>query len=83
MNNLDIFKNKYSQELNFLKGEGRLVDEWANVYEHCFTEGLVASIVAEALRFDSDEKDSLIKAALLHDWYKRVEREAVFRQPLI
>lgn len=62
--------------MDFLKEKGELIGEWSNVYDHCFTEGLVANIVGDFLALESREKVVLIKAALLHDWYKKKEREA-------
>ncbi|MDP3764320.1 MAG: HD domain-containing protein [bacterium] len=71
------FEKKFNRELNFLKNKGRLVDDWINVFNHCFTEGLVASVLGELLGFKEKDQDMLIIAAILHDWFKRNEREAV------
>ena len=70
------FEAQYQAELNFLKEKGMLVGEWSNVYDHCFTEGLVADVLATMLQLSKEEHELLVKAALLHDWYKRNEREA-------
>lgn len=73
------FEQTYGKELMLLKNEGRLVDDWTNVYHHCLTEGFAASVLSKALDLSDQDSASLIKAALLHDWYKRNEREAVQR----
>ncbi|MBI3631388.1 MAG: HD domain-containing protein [Candidatus Staskawiczbacteria bacterium] len=76
MNQKEKFEKKFNKELIFLKNEGKLVDDWANVFNHCYTEGLVASILGELIRFKKEDQDLLITAAILHDWFKRNEREA-------
>lgn len=73
---LETFKNRYDRELNVLTTHGELIGDWSNVYDHCLTEGLVASVFADLLKLDADDREALVKAALLHDWYKRKEREA-------
>lgn len=77
MNKLQQFKTKYKKELNILKKEGKLIGQWSNIFDHCLTEGLLADTFSDLLDLSVDDKENLIKAALLHDWYKRVEREAV------
>ncbi len=78
MDNLDAqkFSETYKKELDFLKEKGGLTGEWSNVYDHCFTEGRVAAVFGGLLRLSAQDTDALVKAALLHDWYKRKEREA-------
>ena len=51
------------------EGEG-----WRNISEHCLAEAVVADILAESL---GAKRDNVVKAALLHDWYKRREIEAM------
>ncbi|MEK9166215.1 MAG: HD domain-containing protein [Patescibacteria group bacterium] len=80
MGKLQDFEHRYQQELVVLKEKGRLIEDWANVYRHCFTEGLIANVFAELLQLPSEEQEPLVKAALLHDWYKRNEREAVNKE---
>lgn len=53
---------------------GRGGEDWRNVSEHCLAEAVGADILAEYLGAD---RDKVVKAALLHDWYKRREAEAV------
>lgn len=77
---LQDFEQKYQTELGVLKENGRLVEDWANVFGHCFTEGLTADVFAELLNLPAGERGFLVKAALLHDWYKRNEREAANKE---
>ena len=71
---MDIEK-KYKREFDILVQKGNLVKDWTNVYQHCKTEGFVAAIMSNLLKLSKEESDILIKAAILHDWYKRNERE--------
>ena len=68
-------ENLYPLEFEILKNNGRLIDKWANVYDHCKTEAAVALVLSDLLKLSNEERDILAKAAILHDWYKRVERE--------
>ena len=53
---------------------GRGNADWRNVSEHCLIEAVGADVLAEAL---SAKRKILVEAALLHDWYKRREVEAM------
>lgn len=77
---LNEFKTKYKKELDFLKEEGCLIDDWSNVYDHCLKEGQIAQIISNLLEFSKYDQEILVKAALLHDWYKRGEGEAVSKR---
>ena len=44
--------------------------EWRNVPEHCLVEAVAADVLAEYL---SADRERVVQAALLHDWYKRYE----------
>ncbi len=74
-------EQKYQREFSILRENGQLIDDWSNVYEHCKLEGEIAIILVDRLaaiqqmKIPVDERDNLIKAAILHDWFKRVERE--------
>lgn len=74
------FEAEYKDEINFLKEKGELINDWSNVYDHCFTEGLVADVLSDLLNLVPADRDTLVKVALLHDWFKRKEREAVNQQ---
>ena len=54
----------------FPKREG-----WSNVVEHELVEAEAVDVLAEMLGLPGDERESLNKAASLHDVYKRKERE--------
>ncbi len=68
---------KYCNEFHILLQQGELTGDWSNVYQHCLTEARVAEITGDLLQLPEGKKIILIKAAILHDWYKRKEREAV------
>lgn len=76
----DIFVALYPEEVAVLRDKGRLTGEWANVFDHCVTEARAASLLAVALKLSTQDKDDLIKAAFLHDWNKRNEREAANKE---
>ena len=69
--NLFNFFNEYKKEISFLQEEGELVGSWSNVFDHCLTEGLIADVMSDTFQVP---KDALIKAAILHDWYKKFEK---------
>ncbi|MDP2586382.1 MAG: hypothetical protein Q8P32_01240 [Candidatus Komeilibacteria bacterium] len=48
---------------------------WGDVTEHCLVEAAMADIAADLYGLPDNEKQTLIIAALLHDWRKRGEIE--------
>lgn len=48
---------------------------WGNVTEHCLVEAAAAEVIAEKLGLNKDMKEKLVKAAIVHDFYKRREIE--------
>jgi len=62
---------KMYQESGIL-GKGN--EGWRNISEHCLTVAMAGDILAEATNAD---RERTVKAALLHDWYKRREVEAM------
>lgn len=71
------FALSHMKEMRILKEGGLLgkgSDNWRNISEHCLTEAVVADVLAEVLLAN---KEKLVQAALLHDWYKRCEVEAM------
>lgn len=72
----EAIESYYEKEFAILKDTGRLVDDWANVYEHCKKEAEVAWTMACLLHLSPDDLEILVPAAILYDWYKRNEREA-------
>lgn len=54
----------------FPKREG-----WKNVVEHMVVEAEAADVLAEALGLSEEERKQVYKAGLLHDVYKRREKE--------
>jgi HD superfamily phosphodiesterase len=53
---------------------GKGNEEWRNISEHCLTEAAGAAVLAEGLQADVEK---VVASALLHDWYKRREIEAM------
>jgi len=73
---MDIEK-KFQSEFALLKNEGRLIGDWSHIYNHCRFEGEVAIILSDLINLNETDSTILIKAAILHDWYKRYEIEQV------
>lgn len=53
---------------------GKENEDWRNISEHCLVEAVGADILAEVLLAN---RDKTVQAALLHDWFKRKEIEAM------
>ncbi len=72
----DFAKAHFSEMKILEKGGvlGKGNEEWRNISEHCLVEAVGADILAEHLGAD---RQKLITAALLHDWYKRKEIESM------
>ncbi|HTE48354.1 MAG TPA: hypothetical protein VK675_00405, partial [Candidatus Paceibacterota bacterium] len=48
---------------------------WANVSRHCLVEAVAMDVMAKEFELSDEDKNNLIHAALLHDFYKRKEIE--------
>lgn len=71
------FALRHMKEMRILAEGGVLGkgnEEWRNVSEHCLAEAVVVDILAEHL---GAKREETVRAALLHDWYKRREIEAM------
>lgn len=68
-------EEKYKREFDILKENGQLTGDWSNVYEHCKLEAEIAELLSDMIGLSSEDRDTLVKAAILHDWFKRTERE--------
>ncbi len=71
------FALRHLSTMRILRGGGILGKEnieWRNIAEHCLVEAVGADILAE---YTGADRDSVVVAALLHDWYKRNEIEAM------
>ncbi|MDP2676836.1 MAG: hypothetical protein Q8O83_04090 [bacterium] len=71
------FATTHLAEMRILKKGGVLGKEnrdWRNISEHCLVEAVGADILAEYMGAD---RKNIVSAALLHDWYKRNEIEAM------
>lgn len=71
------FALKHLSAMRILEKGGVLGEdnkEWRNVAEHCLVAAVGADILAEHLNAD---RDTVVLATFLHDWYKRREVEAI------
>lgn len=73
---MDKIEKLYPTEFLILLKNGRLYDDWFNVYLHCKKEGEVALVLSEMLHFSTQDSADLVRGAILHDWFKRNERES-------
>ena len=66
---LSAFRPHYRQ------GEtlGKRPEVWRNVSEHCLVAGVLADILADELYLPEDQKSVVVKAAIMHDWFKKHE----------
>lgn len=60
------------KEFNVLQKQGG----WRKVSEHCLAESVAADTLAAELNLSVKERQAMVTAALLHDFYKRRELEA-------
>lgn len=51
--------------------------DWSNVVRHCLAEAGAVDALALELGFSAEDRDNLIRAAILHDFDKRVEIETL------
>lgn len=71
------FAQHHMREMRILKEGGVLGqenNEWRNVAEHCLMEAVGADVLAEKL---GANREHVVQAALLHDWFKRREIESM------
>lgn len=74
------FAQHHLQEMRILQLGGvfgKENKEWRNVAEHCIVEAVAADVLAEALGGD---RQKIVQAVLLHDWFKRHEVEEIRRR---
>lgn len=71
---------RYKSEMKILE-EGAVLGkdgrEWRNIAAHCLFEAACVDTLAEVLGLSDEQRDQLSRAAILHDWYKRREIEAM------
>jgi hypothetical protein len=77
-----MIEHKYPAEFLVLVKHGGLVDDWANVYKHCKREGEIATVLSSLLGLKEGATEILVKSAILHDWFKRKERDMAASNPL-
>ena len=63
---------------HYRQGEtlGKGPEVWRNVSEHCLVAGVFADILADELHLSVDQKVTVVKAAIMHDWFKKHESTA-------
>lgn len=70
------FALRHFQEMKILKKGGVLGKEnrdWRNDSAHCLTAAAGADVLAEALGLAPEKRAAIVRATLLHDWYKKHE----------
>jgi len=72
------FAMKHFSDFHLHKEFGVLEKQegWRRVSEHCLVEAVAADTLAKELNLSADERQAMVTAALLHDFYKRKEIEA-------
>ncbi|MFH1292371.1 MAG: hypothetical protein ABIH87_04225 [bacterium] len=50
---------------------------WRNVSEHCLVASVFADILAEELGLEKEQREAVVEAAMLHDWFKKYEVKAM------
>ncbi len=73
---MNTIEQQYQREFTILKENGNLTGDWSNVYDHCKTEAVIADLLSDMLNLSANDRVYLVRAAILHDWYKRTERES-------
>lgn len=73
------FALKHLSAFRLHKEQGLLpkTEGWSNVSEHCLLEAVAVDVVSEKLNLGQKERDRLVEAALLHDYFKRREIETM------
>lgn len=57
--------------------EGNPEEAWRNVAEHSLVSGIFADILAEEFGKSDEERRTVVRAALVHDWAKKRESKAI------
>lgn len=73
---------KYPIALKLYTDYGLLPESegWANIVRHCLIQAAAMEVIADGLKFQKKEKDDLVLAALVHDFYKRRELELIKKE---
>lgn len=66
---LSAFRPHYRQGETLGKGS----EVWRNVAEHCLVAGVFADILADELHLPAGQRDTVVTAAIMHDWFKKHE----------
>ncbi len=72
---MKTIEQRFESDFKLLKEKGRLVENWSNVYNHCKLEAVIAEVLSDMLELSPDDKVLLTRAAILHDWSKRIDIE--------
>lgn len=64
----------YPRQYELVINGGKLVDDWANVADHCFAQAVAVEELALALGLSNYDRIFLVKRASCHDWKKRLEK---------
>lgn len=76
------FIPKYPIALRLYGDYGLLpeTEGWYNIVRHCLLEAAAMEIIADELKSSKKDKDTLVLAALIHDFYKRRELELIKKE---
>ena len=80
MKTKEEIEKQFSNECSILIERGKLIEDWSNVYNHCITVAQAASCISELINLSNKDENDLVKGGILHDWYKRVERESADKE---
>ncbi len=73
------YKANYPIVFRLFKEYGLLPESegWANIVRHCLLEAAAIEVVVIRLNFSKKDRDKLVLAGLVHDFYKRRELELI------
>lgn len=76
------YKAKYPIAFRLFEEYGLLPESegWSNIVRHCLLEAAAMEVVAGGLKLSKKDKDTLVLAGLIHDFYKRREIELIKKE---
>ena len=70
----EYVKTQYTMSYDCVVKGGKLIGDWQNVANHCFTQAVAAEALADLLGLPGYLKTTLARVAACHDWAKRLEK---------
>ena len=76
------YKTKYPIAFRLFREYGLLPESegWTNIVRHCLIEAAAMEVIADELNLSTKDKDKLVLAGLVHDFYKRQELELIIKE---